>query len=158
MPFLRAGRSSRVEPGTEVLPAVPRWEPALPEQPTGSGEQLSFGLGVSGRAAWSNKPSHSASYWENPSTETRAWPPLGWSAAELWPEIWLGGEEPWAVLWVWPLDGRESHPVESRAPVCALQMWLQGQVPGSLWTGLHSSGRDLWSWLDGTRFNQALKR
>ncbi|XP_034292173.1 uncharacterized protein LOC117676650 isoform X1 [Pantherophis guttatus] len=37
-------------------------------------------------------------------------------------------------------------------------MWLQGQVPGSLWTGLHSSGRDLWSWLDGTRFNQALKR
>ncbi|XP_070614476.1 uncharacterized protein [Erythrolamprus reginae] len=37
-------------------------------------------------------------------------------------------------------------------------MWLQGQVPGSLWTGLHSSGRDLWSWLDGTRFNQALRR
>ncbi|KAM3825566.1 uncharacterized protein M6D78_015869 isoform 1-T1 [Vipera latastei] len=37
-------------------------------------------------------------------------------------------------------------------------MWLQGQVPRSLWTGLHSTGRDLWSWLDGSQFNQALRR
>ncbi|XP_025022899.1 uncharacterized protein LOC103051028 [Python bivittatus] len=37
-------------------------------------------------------------------------------------------------------------------------IWLQGELPGSIWTGLYSSGRDLWSWVDGSQFNQALRR
>ncbi|XP_063172088.1 uncharacterized protein LOC134506037 isoform X2 [Candoia aspera] len=37
-------------------------------------------------------------------------------------------------------------------------IWLQGELPGSIWTGLHGNGRDLWSWADGSQFNQALRR
>ncbi|XP_053138655.1 uncharacterized protein LOC128339115 isoform X2 [Hemicordylus capensis] len=35
---------------------------------------------------------------------------------------------------------------------------VQTELQVSVWTGLHGTGRDLWSWADETPFNKALKR
>ncbi|XP_078238759.1 uncharacterized protein LOC110087453 [Pogona vitticeps] len=36
--------------------------------------------------------------------------------------------------------------------------WLQEELQVSVWTGLRSSGGDLWSWADGAPFNPVLRR
>lgn len=157
MPLPRAGCGPGVEPGAEVLPAIPRGEPALTEQPTGSGERLS-----SGPPGAIRRRAHPLCIFlgsSKPSQETRALAPLGPALLQT------GGQR---FGWVARSNGQfcgfglrmAGNPTRRNGavPVCALQMWLQGQVPRSFWTGLHSTGRDLWSWLDGSQFNQALRR